>query len=1032
MIRRLNFSIATLAIVFVAFAGIALAAIPVGPAGYWALDEGSGTTALDTSSNANNGTINGGAVYTTIGIAPLAGNDSALTFDGVDDFVSVANSTALDMTAAYSLSMWVNVTDVATYRPILYRGTTNANDIEVYVQSGTGDLIVAHNRGNGGTFDYVGFDNPPVGTLFHLSVVFDGTNVQAYYNGVAATVVQQATAMGTPLDTDKGWMMGKVDHSAYGGSGVFYFSGLLDEVLIYDRALTGAEVTFLATPSTTHLVDDDGIVGSGALDCDGTGFTTFSTIQAAVSAANSGETINVCPGTYTEVGQVVIDKNLSIVGASAATVTLMTLTDTTNAGADTDAWVLVSPGNTFNISQVTLDGTGRTIRDAIRFNGSGSVNGVAFQNIGYNPSINYRGAGVHNASTGNVDITDSTFTNMGRNGVIYNAGGTGIASGNTYTGKGPGNWLDYAFDIEYGSNVTISNNQVSNNLGVASVDSSTSAAISVWDDAGTQAVINGNTLTNNTAGIAVAVASGASDPIVTIGTGNVITGGDVGLDIQSGGAFGSPTVNVTGTTFSGNATGLKVVAGMSVSNMTVNRNTFTGNTSGADNGGTDTLNATCNWWGNASGPGPVGPGSGDTVSANVNFSSWLTTSDLTGPCNGPLTVLTLQKVVAIDNGGTAVDTDWTLSASSTSDTTTISGAEGDAAVTNATVTPGSYDLSESGGPSGYTASSWVCTGGTQLGNTITLATGESATCVITNDDVEPSLTLQKVVVNDNGGSATMADWTVTATGPTGFSGSGPIVANGVSFDAGSYDLSESGPAGYTASAWVCIGGSQTDGDTIVIAPGQNVLCTITNNDNPSPIPPPPANACATPLVAPAGYTLLNGTKASDTVTIAPFTMFVGKGGNDIVNGPASGNYIVCTDKGNDTITLGDGDFTINASNGNNTIVTGNGNGFITTAQANDKVTTGNGTHTINVGSGNNTIVTGDGNQTITTGNAIDKITTGAGSDVINAGGGPNTVKSGGGNDTVTTGSSNDNIDGGSGTDTCNAGGGINTVVNCEL
>lgn len=34
--------------------------------------------------------------------------------------------------------------------------------------------------------------------------------------------------------------------------------------------------------------------------------------------------------------------------------------------------------------------------------------------------------------------------------------------------------------------------------------------------------------------------------------------------------------------------------------------------------------ATGNWWGDATGPGGAGPGSGDSVSANVDFSSWLT------------------------------------------------------------------------------------------------------------------------------------------------------------------------------------------------------------------------------------------------------------------------------------------------------------------------------------------------------------------------------------------------------------------------
>lgn len=96
------------------------------------------------------------------------------------------------------------------------------------------------------------------------------------------------------------------------------------------------------------------------------------------------------------------------------------------------------------------------------------------------------------------------------------------------------------------------------------------------------------------------------------------------------------------------------------------------------------------------------------------------------------TTLTLQKVVVNNHLGTAVDTDFTLSANGPSN---ISGIEGNASVTNAVVLPGSYDLSETG-PDGYAASDWVCVGGTQNDfNTVTIAEGDQVTCTITNTDI---------------------------------------------------------------------------------------------------------------------------------------------------------------------------------------------------------------------------------------------------------------------------------------------------------
>ncbi len=193
------------------------------------------------------------------------------------------------------------------------------------------------------------------------------------------------------------------------------------------------------------------------------------------------------------------------------------------------------------------------------------------------------------------------------------------------------------------------------------------------------------------------------------------------------------------------------------------------------------------------------------------------------------TTLTLLKIVVNDNGGAAADTDWTLAAAGP---TPISGVEGNAAVTNAVITPGTYTLSESGGSTGYTQTDLSCSGAadTDLSDGLTIGFAEDVTCSFTNEDDAPSLTLEKTVVNDSGGAAIASDWTLTATGPTGFSGAGPSVGNGVSFDAGVYNLSESGPAGYSASAWVCVGGTQNDNDTITLGLGQSATCTITNND----------------------------------------------------------------------------------------------------------------------------------------------------------------------------------------------------------
>ncbi len=189
--------------------------------------------------------------------------------------------------------------------------------------------------------------------------------------------------------------------------------------------------------------------------------------------------------------------------------------------------------------------------------------------------------------------------------------------------------------------------------------------------------------------------------------------------------------------------------------------------------------------------------------------------------------LTLVKTVTNNNGGTATTANFNLSAAGP---TNISGVSGAAAVTNVSVQPGSYTLSEIG-LAGYTAGAWSCPSAALSGSTLTLSSGQNITCTINNDDVAPRLTLVKTVTNDNGGTATTADFTLSASGPTAISGlSGAAAVTNVAVNAGNYSLSETNLAGYTAGTWACPGVTVT-GSAITLAVGQNITCTINNNDN---------------------------------------------------------------------------------------------------------------------------------------------------------------------------------------------------------
>jgi hypothetical protein len=180
--------------------------------------------------------------------------------------------------------------------------------------------------------------------------------------------------------------------------------------------------------------------------------------------------------------------------------------------------------------------------------------------------------------------------------------------------------------------------------------------------------------------------------------------------------------------------------------------------------------------------------------------------------------LTVIKHVINDNGGTSVAANFTMTVTNSASPPSFPGAESPG--TQPTVNAGSYSVSETG-PAGYSASySAGCSG--------TLAPGGTATCTVTNNDIAPTLTVIKHVINDNGGTAAASAFTLDSGGvndtPSNFPGAEAPGTN-VTLDAGSYNVSETGPAGYTAS--------YSAGCSGYIAIAQNKTCTVTNDDQPA-------------------------------------------------------------------------------------------------------------------------------------------------------------------------------------------------------
>jgi hypothetical protein len=195
--------------------------------GAWGFDEPSGATTVDASGQANTGTINGPA-RTTAG--KFGG---ALSFDGINDWVTVPDANTLDLTTGMTLEAWVRpVATGSLWRTVLLKEQPSSLIYALYAADGTGrpatDGFTTSDVGLSGT------SATPLNTWTHLAATYDRTTLRLYVN---ATQVATRALAGS-IRTSTGPLR-------IGGNGTWsdeWFSGLIDEVRVYNRALAATEI----------------------------------------------------------------------------------------------------------------------------------------------------------------------------------------------------------------------------------------------------------------------------------------------------------------------------------------------------------------------------------------------------------------------------------------------------------------------------------------------------------------------------------------------------------------------------------------------------------------------------------------------------------------------------------------------------------------------------------------------------------------------------------------------------------------------
>src|SRR3989344_3981735 len=232
----------------------------LGLVGYWSMNEGTGTVAGDGSGNGNRGTLTGGPTWVD------GKRGKAINFDGVDDYVNAGTAGNFERTNSFTVSLWIKrnpnptVTEAVVAKEVgsgtfqgwglLILGGA-ANDpyrINIANTSGTNNLLVEYPRTNDSGWHHV---------VFTYNGTSAASGVFLYEDGISKTQTIIADTLSASILTATNFQIGARDGAAS------LFSGSIDEVRVYNRALSATEIQalyksgaqkFTAPPTNLGLV----------------------------------------------------------------------------------------------------------------------------------------------------------------------------------------------------------------------------------------------------------------------------------------------------------------------------------------------------------------------------------------------------------------------------------------------------------------------------------------------------------------------------------------------------------------------------------------------------------------------------------------------------------------------------------------------------------------------------------------------------------------------------------------------------------
>jgi hypothetical protein len=192
----------------------------------YGFDEASGTATADASGSGNPGVISGATRIA----AGRAG--AGLEFDGVNDWVTVADANSLDLASGMTLEAWVYPTALGTaWRTVILKERPAGLAYGLY-----GNDDKTRPEAYSFTGSELGLRGPsalPLNTWTHLAATYGSSTLRLFVNGTQVATRSVGSALGTSANPLR-----------IGGNAVWneWFQGRIDEVRVYDRALTAADI----------------------------------------------------------------------------------------------------------------------------------------------------------------------------------------------------------------------------------------------------------------------------------------------------------------------------------------------------------------------------------------------------------------------------------------------------------------------------------------------------------------------------------------------------------------------------------------------------------------------------------------------------------------------------------------------------------------------------------------------------------------------------------------------------------------------